>query len=143
VSRKNYNIKGYVVVNGKSLLEAPMLINCSHCSARVNGEVQRVFHVDERNENGNVVGGYRVSLLKCPACEKPIVGWEELLEFVEGEFGDIDRPLWSDAKRVWPNPESSLDASIPKTVRVSLDEARGCLSGGNYTASVVMSVDGR
>jgi hypothetical protein len=47
--------------------------------------------------------------------------------------------MWSEVKRMWPNPESGLDASIPKTVRVSLEEACSCLSAGTYTASVVMS----
>jgi hypothetical protein len=114
-----------------------MLIICSHCSARVNGEPQKLFPV--YNGDKNIDSGYRVSLLACPACRAPIVGWEELLHYQENDFGENPDVTWSVAKRVWPNPESPLDPSIPKSVQVSLNEARSCLSGGNYTASVVMS----
>jgi hypothetical protein len=115
-----------------------MLVSCSHCSARVNGEVVDSFPVFEGD---GPVMGYRISLLSCPACSKPIVAKQELVgwEEEEGEFSKHTKAQWSDARRVWPDPESGLDASIPQGVQVSLSEAKGCLLGGNYTASVVMS----
>ena len=114
-----------------------MLINCSHCSARINGEVQRLFPVYDHEEDGSVISGYRVSLMKCPACSGAVVGREELVHYREDSFGDDIQ--WGPAKRVWPDPESGLDSSIPNAVRISLDEARGCLAARYYTSSVVMS----
>ena len=114
-----------------------MLINCSHCSARVNGEPRKLLPAFEYRD-GIAEAGYRVSLLECPSCHSPLVGLELMLDCDSNPFGD-DHVTWSEAKRVWLNPESPLDPSIPSSVQVSLNEARSCLSGGNYTASVVMS----
>lgn len=115
-----------------------MLVNCFQCSARVDGWVEQLFPVFYCDSNGERSGGYQVSLLKCPSCGGPIVGRQELLSWESNGFGG-EPTHWTEAKRVWPSPESSLDASIPKSVRGSLEEARNCLAGGNYTASVVMS----
>ena len=112
-----------------------MLINCPECAARVDGRVLRFLPVC-RGDEDTVFDGYQVSLLQCPSCSGPLVGKQELLEHYERQF---DSATWGEAKRVWPNPESVFDASISNNVQVSLSEANGCLSGGNYTASVVMS----
>jgi hypothetical protein len=114
-----------------------MLISCSNCSARVNGEVQTHLPVYEGEQKPE--SGYRITLLRCPSCQKPVVAWQNLLNYYEGSFGEGDTATWSEAKRVWPSPESVFDASIPTIVEVSLSEARGCLLSGHYTASVVMS----
>ena len=92
-----------------------MLINCSSCSARVNGEIQKLlprYFLD--GPDGPVERGYRISLLKCPACGEPLVGKEELVEYHDSSFDNPEETIWSEAKRVWPNPESGLDSSIPK-----------------------------
>ena len=39
-------------------------------------------------EGGCVVDGYRVNLMKCPACWQAILGREELVFYREDEFGD-------------------------------------------------------
>jgi hypothetical protein len=112
-----------------------MLVSCSKCAARVDGRVEKAIPIYYRDEFGGSTGeGYRLSLLICPSCNDPVVGREELLHTDDSQPG-----MWSEVKRVWPNPESGLDASIPRTVRVSLEEACRCLSAGTYTASVVMS----
>ena len=112
-----------------------MLINCSRCSARVNGKPEKILPVTFTEAEQ----GYQVSLLECPACHQPIVGLQELVDHnpLPG-YGEAEY-TWSEAERVWPHPESSLDLSIPNTVRISLKEARACLVCGSYTASVVMS----
>jgi len=71
--------------------------------------------------------------------QKPMVAREQLFRWIHDPFGGIDGDCWESAKRVWPDPEEGLANSIPKSVRVSLDEARNCLSGKNCTASLVMS----
>jgi hypothetical protein len=116
-----------------------MLINCSHCSARVDGKLHQAIPTYERDDTSPqfINGGYRVSLLQCPSCQNPLIAWQEYLYDDPSNFGDST--VWSDAKRVWPMPESSFDPSIPKGVQISLNEARTCLVCGSYTASVVMS----
>jgi hypothetical protein len=117
-----------------------MIINCPHCSARVNGEVEKLFPMFEREEDGTVIDGFRVSLLECPSCHQPLVGREILERYEEHRgFGEDDIVIWGGMQRVWPDPEALLDASIPEDVRVSLEEAKNCLACGGYTASVVMS----
>jgi hypothetical protein len=108
-----------------------MLINCSYCSARVDGSQLSSVDKYESAPDGSLEGGMRISLLKCPSCENALVAKQDYdIIFSEGE--------WWNTKRVWPQPEAGFDSSIPQEVRVSLSEARGCLGGGFYTASVVM-----
>jgi hypothetical protein len=115
-----------------------MLINCPHCSARVDAKQHDLLDRLNREEDGYASSGIRVRLLQCPSCNNPLVSKEELKSHTLGDFNE-DEIEWSPPQRVWPEPETTFGTAIPRGVRVSLDEARGSLSSGYYTASVVMS----
>jgi hypothetical protein len=46
---------------------------------------------------------------------------------------------WMEPYRIWPDPERAPFEPKPETVRTSLKQARRCLSGGSFDASVAMS----
>lgn len=108
-----------------------MLIDCTHCHARVDGEVlEAAEYLDEVPWDS-----YRLALLRCPACTHLLVG--EQSPFA---YDDSHEPAeWSLASRVWPEPVSDLAHSIPATIRANLIEARKCLHATAFTACVAMS----
>ena len=116
-----------------------MLIDCTHCQARVNGEVLKLdAHYESEPGDDYPTAGYRVGLLNCPECRHILVAHQILLK--PGGFdamGDPDE--WSGAVRVWPDPVSQLAMSIPESVRACLLEAHKCLHATAYTACVAMS----
>ncbi|MFN0166374.1 MAG: DUF4145 domain-containing protein [Bryobacteraceae bacterium] len=78
-----------------------------------------------------------MSLLRCTVCGSTLVAFQSLIRYAETLAGDIEE--WTDATRVWPQPQSELSTSIPKKIRDCLDEARKCLHTSAYIASVAMS----
>jgi hypothetical protein len=112
-----------------------MLIDCTHCQARVNGETLKIaeYHAQEWPDR------YKLALLRCPECKHLLVGEMALLDQgVDENFEDIEK--WSDAARVWPEPTPQLlNWAIPEDIRVCLVEARKCLQATAYTACVAMS----
>jgi hypothetical protein len=114
-----------------------MLIDCTHCQARVNAELLKA--AEYRAEDWP--DSYQVALLRCPECKHLLVGEQALLkpEGYNHPFEE-DPEKWSDASRVWPEPTPQLLAlSIPETIRTCLLEARKCLHATAYTACVAMS----
>jgi hypothetical protein len=101
-----------------------MLINCPHCSARVDAKEHDVLDRLNREEDGYASSGIRVRFLQCPSCGNPLVSKEDLKSHTIGHF-NMDETEWSPPQRVWPEPETTFGATIPRGVRVSLDEARG------------------
>src|SRR5690348_4727790 len=104
-----------------------MLIDCTHCQARVNADVRKLapYHSTEWWEDS-----YQLALLCCPQCQHPLVG-QQLLARAEESEGDSDE--WSNATRVWPEPFSELSISIPEAIRTCLLEAGKCLNATAYT----------
>ncbi len=117
-----------------------MLIHCPICAARVDAAQISTVEQDDRDDDGHHIMGSEilVSLLRCPSCDGALVSKQDVADYGTDEFGQPST-VWSRAKRVWPEPETTFGRAIPPGVLVSLDEARGCLSSGFYTASVVMS----
>ena len=117
-----------------------MLIHCPACAARVDAAQISNVEQGDRDDHGHIMFGTEtlISLLRCPSCNGALVSKQEIADYETGELG---QPfiVWARAKRVWPEPETTLGRAIPQGVLVSPDEARGCLSSGFYTASVVMS----
>lgn len=114
-----------------------MIISCPKCLARVDAEQLSCVEEVERNEGGLVHGSETlISLLRCPSCSGAIISKQEVAEF-DSYRAEVTE--WSRPKRVWPEPELTSGGAVPLRVSVSLDEARGCLASGFYTASVVLS----
>jgi hypothetical protein len=111
-----------------------MLIDCTHCQARVNGEVVGLaaYHDAELWPDS-----YQLALLRCPACWHVLVGQQALL--LPEQDSHTQQDEWTAAWRVWPQPVSELAVSIPETIRMCLLEARMCLHATAYTACVFMS----
>ena len=112
-----------------------MLIDCSHCQARVNGETLKI--AEYRAEAWP--DGYKLALLRCPECRHLLVGEQDLL--LQGMDENLEeKEEWSDPARVWPEPTQQLPfLFIPETIRNCLLEARKCLHTTAYTACVAMS----
>lgn len=116
-----------------------MLIDCTHCQARVNAEVLELATYRDYEVWPD---SYRLSLLRCPECKHALVGHQSLLKPPETDAFDneIDSEEWSQSSRVWPEPLSTLVAMyLPETIRTCLFEARKCLHATAYTACVAMS----
>lgn len=110
-----------------------MLIDCTHCQARVNGEELKFAAYYDREVWPD---SYQLVLLRCPECKHLLVGERALIKPVEGEW---DTEEWGNASRVWPEPISQLAMAIPETISTCLLEARKCLHATAYTACVAMS----
>jgi hypothetical protein len=109
-----------------------MLIDCTHCHARVDAEIlEAVEYIDEIPFES-----YRIALLRCPQCQHLLVGSQD-----PSAYDERDCPVeWSLASRVWPEPGSDRVAmSIPASIRIGLLEAYKCFNAGAYTACVAMS----
>jgi Domain of unknown function (DUF4145) len=116
-----------------------MLIDCTHCQARVNAEVLKLAGYYDREVWPD---SYQLALLRCPECRHLVVGQQSLLKEAETDFAGnviIEDEEWSAASRVWPEPLSQLAMSIPEAIRTCLLEARKCLHATAYTACVAMS----
>jgi hypothetical protein len=80
---------------------------------------------------------YKVVLLKCPACENPLVGKSSLDITIDPRTGE-GVYVFLEPRRVWPDPEKSYPGEIPGRVRAALEEAALCFRAKAYSACVVM-----
>jgi len=53
-------------------------------------------------------------------------------------YAEDEPATWTDAERLWPCPKKVVDRSIPKDIRLPLQEADLCLSARAFNACVVM-----
>lgn len=109
------------------MLLDPILIDCPHCGERVQASLAQPWINHEYT--------YRIGIAQCHKCHNPLVAHQDFL----GPVGPLGREEYSEAQRLWPSPEVVLSLDIPEMIRVSLTEARKCLSCGAYTASVAMT----
>jgi hypothetical protein len=105
-----------------------MIVECPYCEAKVDGKViaEHVSFDDEEFVS------YKVVLLECPVCKKPILGSQELVQV------GPDKDEWVTGNRLWPQPKNSSSWLIPNIVRESLEEARKCYIAKAYDACAVM-----
>jgi hypothetical protein len=102
-----------------------VVIDCPHCTTRVNSEVRGAVH--DQNSDAAVV------LIKCPSCSGPLVG---ICGMYQEENADWH---YGHAERVWPAPSTvELNASIPEGARRDIKDAQKCLSHEIYSAAVVL-----
>ena len=107
-----------------------MIIECPHCEAKVDGEVK-----GEHGEPYNPEDGlpFKVVLVRCPVCNKSLLGGSELLQ-----TGPTTSE-WSDLFRLWPEREGFIHWEIPGIARNPLVEARKCYKAKVYDACAVMT----
>lgn len=109
---------------------AGALVDCPSCSARVFAEL---IGECEPPVGDDIDLHYKVQLLKCPSCERPIVAEASL-----GHVGEDPEMEWVYLRRVWPEPEEELNYDLPGDVRLALQEARRCHAAGVSSACAVM-----
>jgi hypothetical protein len=88
-----------------------IVIDCHHCSTRVNARVVGAVHDSE--------GDAAVVLVECPSCNAPLVG-------ATGTYLD-EHNTWryEHAERVWPAPSTvELSSSIPEQARRDIKDAQ-------------------
>lgn len=105
-----------------------MIVECNNCDSKVDAEV-----LGSNDEYDPEMGEpYRYSLAKCPVCSSTLLGGQD--HYQSGP----DSWKWSDARRVWPEPDNFLHWTIPSEVRSALEEARKCYKAKAFSACAVM-----
>ncbi len=107
-----------------------MIIECNNCESKVDGQVLAEHEVYEDPEIP--IPEYKVSLLKCPVCNKAIVAVQDFIEIAKDDWDFIS------GVRVWPQPEKHLSWYLPDLVRASIEEAEKCYKAKAYSACAVM-----
>lgn len=107
-----------------------MIVECFNCESKVDAKLI-ARHTAEGLEMESNEPPFTVYLLECPAC---------LQSLIAGQYTYNDgRPFeWSKLSRIWPLPDKLLSSDIPKSVKISLEEAIKCFKARAYNASVVM-----
>jgi HEPN domain-containing protein len=106
-------------------VEMSVVVDCHHCSTRVNAKVRGAVH--DSDGDGAIV------LAECPSCNAPLVGQTTLFQDENNNW------RYEHAERVWPAPSTvELSASIPEKARRDIKEAQKCISHGIYSAAVVL-----
>ena len=104
------------------------VISCNRCDAKVQAKVL----AERTYPPGDGYEPYRYVFVECTHCGSVLVG---LSEWEMGQEGDEG---WGNPLRQWPEPDSTLHAGIPRSVRKSLEEAKRCLTSKAYMACAVM-----
>ena len=99
-----------------------MLIECHSCEAVVDAK-----ELCTNNAESQFITDLIVGLYQCPSCSASLVGIRT---------GDESYP--PKAERVWPEPKSKFQESIPTPVRKSLEDAKRCYDAKVYSATAVM-----
>jgi len=106
-----------------------MIVDCQHCEALVDAKVlsEREFPPTDDLEPMKYI------FLECPVCHSIMLGWTEMEPRYDGQWE------WGNIVRLYPEPPSYIDPSIPKMVRLPLREAKKCLRVNAFAATAVMS----
>lgn len=96
----------------------PVVVPCTHCHARVAGEIQGEYS-DFLDEPGFSV---RWILLKCPKCKRPILANQD--DEDARIFGGDE--LWANTEVVYPADRRQLGQAVPRPIRTAFAEARSC-----------------
>jgi hypothetical protein len=105
-----------------------MIVECTNCTALVDGEV--IAYYLQSDDDEGMAGKY--SFLKCPRCSRP---------FIMLQVNDISvygQEFWSEPQRLYPPLEMSVSLAIPSPLRLAYEEARSCFRAKAYTATAIM-----
>ena len=100
-----------------------MLIECAECDSRVDAE-----EIAKRELQPDGEPPTKYSFLECPVCKSVMVGVADIVQV------DFDKWDFDDCVRVWPEPHTDFDSSIPNLVRRSLENAKRCFQAKVYDA---------
>ena len=108
-----------------------MIIECFYCESKVDAKIIATHVspgqlIDE--DYGLFEPDFQVNLLECPSCQNTLI---------EGHYLDGSEDM-TKLSRIWPMPEKEIDRNIPRSVRVSLEEARKSFKAKAYLACAVM-----
>jgi hypothetical protein len=105
-----------------------IVVRCDRCGQPVKAIVEGTFNTDRYSGAAEL---QEFLLLKCNTCHAPMLAAREVEWGLDG---------WSPGSPLllYPQPNKSLSASVPETIRDAYDEAVSCYSGGSYTASALM-----
>jgi hypothetical protein len=105
-----------------------MIIECPHCSAKVDAKVIATYESGREEEPFPT----KTHLLACPSCTNAIIAMQHTI------WDGVDEFSWSQVQRVWPKPEVRTTGHVPEIVKSSLDEAYKCFNAQAYGACAVM-----
>ncbi|MEX1031358.1 MAG: DUF4145 domain-containing protein [Paenibacillaceae bacterium] len=105
-----------------------MIIDCPYCESKVDG-IEKGEHQTYGEHEDNP--SKRV-LLECPVCHCSLLAETEHWQIGNEEY------KWSNAVRLWPEPDRILSWELPDIVSVSLNEAKKCFTGTAYIGCAVM-----
>jgi len=108
---------------------ANVLMECSACEAIVAAETLAQYSAVLA---GRSSGTQRITFARCSTCESPLVVSEEL------HGNERGREVWSSPYRLYPTADETFGPRMPRSVRKSYDEARGCFSAQAYSAATMM-----
>lgn len=103
-----------------------VVIECPQCEARTQAEVlaEREYPPDD------FLDPHKYVFVECTGCHQVLVGFSE--------FDPYDESGWSPLSRQWPEPEQRFHANIPRSVRLSLEEAKKSFKAKAHMACAVM-----
>jgi Domain of unknown function (DUF4145) len=102
-----------------------MIVDCKDCSVRVDGIVIGCYEYHDAGHSPPT----RITLLKCPRCQHPILSREQ----------ELWRNSWSKPETVYPSEGDTVNPNLPEEIQVTIREARSCLFRAKaYAASAIM-----
>ena len=104
-------------------------VRCPHCDVAVPALAAGSYSV---REDDDVQEETELLLLRCKECSSPFLA-RRYGYYVGGDIGWAYDPL----TLLYP-AERSLDASVPKTIAKSFEEAGACAGAGAFTACAIM-----
>jgi len=100
-----------------------MLIDCTTCSALVDGVVEAAYEYRDSEIGIKEL----ISLLHCPRCLQPLVA-------LQTDWGEG----WDTPSRVYPKERVRVDPFMPTPIKAAFSEALQCFKTGSFTAAAIM-----
>lgn len=119
---------GYITVAKDKGMFETIVIDYPDCVTKVRADVLSKKEYPPTDDYDPFI----IYFLECPGCHRIILGCSDLIQVAIDDY-EYDTP-----NRLWPQPEKSLDFSIPKSVRSSIEDARSCFQAKVYSACAVM-----
>jgi uncharacterized protein DUF4145 len=110
------------------------VVNCIRCQKLMPGRAHGAY---QYVSPGGQYWAHEFTLMECTGCHHPFV--VETFSPARNEFGEYDDDCWTPPEQVLPTLDEAVDSSVPEVVSASYLEAKRCLFGRNFTATVLMA----